>query len=322
MAAKVDGAIHLHELTMRLELREFVLLSSASAMIGGAGQGAYAAANAFVDALAQHRRAGGLPGLAIAFGEWQRATGMTHSLSPAQRGRLARLGMSALSDAEGLELFDAARELREPLLLAMRLDRVALRSQAEAGLLPWVLRELVEVPAKAYAEQSGSLARRLAGAPAGARNRIALKEVLEQLATVLGWGPTDRADPQRSFKDAGLDSLGAIELRNALSIVMAQPLPSTLVYDHPTPLALAEQVCQLVVTDGGERRAADLKLREAIDSIPVDRLRQAGLLDQLMALAVGRDSDFNTDAPDIGLIDGLDLDELVSRAWEMSESER
>jgi acyl transferase domain-containing protein/acyl-CoA synthetase (AMP-forming)/AMP-acid ligase II/NAD(P)-dependent dehydrogenase (short-subunit alcohol dehydrogenase family)/acyl carrier protein len=322
MAAKVDGAIHLHELTMRLELREFVLISSASATIGSAGQGAYAAANAFVDALAHHRRASGLPGLAIAFGEWQRATGMTHALSRAQRARLARLGMSALCDAEGLELFDAARELREPQLLAMRLDRAALRSQAEAGLLPWVLRELVEVPAKGYAQLSGSLARKLAGTTAAARGRIALKEVMEHLATVLGSGPTDTVDPQRSFKDAGLDSLGAIELRNALSIVIAQSLPSTMVYDHPTPLALAEQVCRLVADHGGEQRVADVKLREAIDSIPMDRLRQAGLLDQLLALAVGRDSDFNTDPPDIGLIDGLDVEELVSRALEMSESER
>ena len=112
MAPKVNAAINLHELTEYLQLSEFVLFSSAAATLGSPGQGNYAAANAFLDALAHHRRAKGLPGLALAWGAWEKTTGMTGPLAEADHMRVARMGMGSLSDQRGLELMDTARANR------------------------------------------------------------------------------------------------------------------------------------------------------------------------------------------------------------------
>src|SRR3989475_8418889 len=118
MVPKVDGAINLHELTADLKLAQFVLFSSVASTLGNPGQGNYAAANAFLDALAHHRRTQGLPAKAVAWGVWERATGMTAGVSEADRTRLERFGIWALSDNQGLALLDAARASAQPLLVA------------------------------------------------------------------------------------------------------------------------------------------------------------------------------------------------------------
>ena len=115
LAPKLDAALHLHELTAGLDLRAFVLFSSAAATFGAPGQGNYAAANAFLDALAAHRRARGLPAVSIAWGLWEQATGMTGELGPADRARIERQGVRPLSTAEGFELFDIATGISQPV---------------------------------------------------------------------------------------------------------------------------------------------------------------------------------------------------------------
>ena len=163
---KLDAAMHLDELTRDAELSEFVLFSSVAALIGSPGQGNYAAANAFLDALASWRRADGLPASSLAWGLWADATGMTGGLGAAELARLERMGVGALSAGFGLQLFDESRRLDDAMLVPVRLEPAALRAQARAGLLPPLLRGLVKAPARhSGAAAAGSLAQRLAAVP-------------------------------------------------------------------------------------------------------------------------------------------------------------
>jgi thioesterase domain-containing protein/NAD(P)-dependent dehydrogenase (short-subunit alcohol dehydrogenase family)/acyl carrier protein len=253
MRPKLDAALHLHELTADAELSAFVLFSSVAALIGSPGQGNYAAANACLDALAAGRRAAGLPASSLAWGLWADATGMTGELGEAELARLERIGVGALSAELGLELFDQAQQLDAALLVPVRLDLGALRSQARAGMLPALLRGLVRAPARGVeAETGGSLAQRLAGVPRSDWERVARELVQAQVAAVLGHTSADAVDPDRDFRELGFDSLAAVELRNRLAQATGLRLPTTLVFDHPTSAA----VTRLVLTEVGDAAAA------------------------------------------------------------------
>ncbi|WP_039947906.1 beta-ketoacyl reductase, partial [Streptomyces sp. NRRL S-118] len=199
MRPKVDAAWHLHELTADAELSAFVVFSSVAALIGSAGQGNYAAANAALDALAASRRAVGLPATSLAWGLWGDVGGMTGELGEADVARLERTGMGALSQQRGLELFDLALGAGEALLAPVQLDPAALRAQARAGHLPALLRGLAPVPAR-RPETGGSLAQRLAGVAEADRERIVLDVVREQVASVLGHASSAAIDTDRAFK--------------------------------------------------------------------------------------------------------------------------
>ncbi|HZL48771.1 MAG TPA: type I polyketide synthase, partial [Solirubrobacteraceae bacterium] len=243
MAPKVDAAVNLHELTRQTGLAELIFFSSVAGTLGSPRLAAYAAANSFLDALAAHRRAQGEPCLSLAFGMWERTTGFSGARDEAERARIAeRLrrseGLIPLSDEQGMALFDRAREGGEPVLFPVRLDTAALRAQARAGVLPAVLRGLVRVPVRRAADAQGSLANRLADSPESERDALVAELVKAHVAGVLGHASSDAIDPRRTFKDAGFDSLAAVELRNRLSQATGLKLPSTLVFDYPTPLAV------------------------------------------------------------------------------------
>ncbi|MFL6127672.1 MAG: SDR family NAD(P)-dependent oxidoreductase, partial [Mycobacteriales bacterium] len=244
MRPKVDAAQHLHELTAGTDLSAFVLFSSVAALIGSPGQGNYAAANAYLDALAAHRRAQGLPATSLAWGLWADA-GMAGTLEETELARLRRMGAEPLSTETGLELFDAARRLDQALLVPVRLDLAALHSQVRSGLAPSLLRGLVPAPARAAG--GGSLAQRLAGVPEADRPRVVLDVVQAQVAAVLGHASAAAVAPDRPFTELGVDSLAAVELRNRLSRATGVRLPSTLVFDHPTPAAIS----RLLLTEVG-----------------------------------------------------------------------
>ncbi len=240
LAPKVDGAIHLHELTSRGSDVELVLFSSAAATVGSPGQGNYAAANAFLDALAAHRRAQGLRGQSLAWGAWDQGSGgMTETLGEGDRARLARVGIVPLSAEQGLDLFDLARTLEQALLLPVRLDTAALRAQAKAGMLPAVLEGLIRMPARRASAAKGSLASRLASEPESEWDSILAELVRGHVAGVLGHASAEAIDLRRAFKELGFDSLAAVELRNRLSQASGLKLPSTLIFDYPTPAAVA-----------------------------------------------------------------------------------
>jgi NADPH:quinone reductase-like Zn-dependent oxidoreductase/acyl carrier protein len=242
LAPKVDAAWHLHELTIGIDLAAFVLFSAGAGTLGSPGQSAYAAANVFLDSLAAHRRALGLPGLALAWGQWALGTDMVARLEERDRTRLTRMGMRAFSAEEGLELFDTALMVDEPLLIPMRLDAATLRSQARlARSVPPMLRGLIRMPASRARREGGeSLARRLAGVPAEQREGLVLELVRGHVAELLGHPSPRAVGEHQPFKELGVDSLGALELRSRLSAATGIGLPATLVFDCPTPAAVAD----------------------------------------------------------------------------------
>ena len=263
LAAKADAAWHLHELTESMDLSAFVLFSSAAGAIGSPGQGNYAAANAFLDALAAHRHARGLVATSIAWGLWEQTSGMAASLSTADRSRMERSGIGTITTERGLQIFDAAMLAGEPAVLGIPLRLAALRAQARLGLLPAVLTRLVPAHRHRASEQSGSLTHRLAGRPEVERKKIAIELVRNEVATVLGYATSEPIDIERAFKDLGFSSLTALELRNRLSTVTGLNLPATLIFDHPTTVAVASYLLQNVTDEVGVTgRSIDAMLDE------------------------------------------------------------
>jgi acyl carrier protein len=247
MRPKVDAALLLDELTADMELSAFVLFSSVAALIGSPGQGNYAAANAVLDALAAQRRAQGLPASSLAWGLWAEERSMAGALDEASVARWARMGIQVLPEELGLELFDQAQRLDTALLAPVRLDQGALRAQARAGMLPALFRSLVRAPARRAANTGGSLAERLAALPQADWERVTLELVRGQVAAILGHATPEAIDPARAFKALGFDSLAAVELRNRLTQATGLRLPTTLIFDHPSPAA----VTQLLLTEAG-----------------------------------------------------------------------
>nr|AXL06020.1 polyketide synthase [uncultured bacterium] len=245
-APKVDAVRHLDELTRDLDLDAFVVFSSASGVFGSAGQGNYAAANAFLDAAVAGRRAAGLPGLSLAWGLWEQTSGMTAHLGGADQARMSRGGVLAITPEEGMDLFDAALGSRQPLLVPVKLDLRGTRAGAAAGgAVPHLLRGLVRPgrqQARAASGGDGGLVRRLAGLTEAEQEAVLLDMVRGQVAVVLGHAGPEGVDADTVFKDAGFDSLTAVELRNRLREATGLKLPATLVFDYPTPLVLARHL--------------------------------------------------------------------------------
>ncbi|MER6807628.1 type I polyketide synthase, partial [Streptomyces sp. NPDC000678] len=235
---KADAAWHLHELAGDVSM--FVLFSSATGALDAAGQGSYAAANLFLDALARHRHSRGLPATSMAWGLWGE-DGMAAGLSEADRARIGRTGVGALTTEEGLALFDAALAADGPVLAPLRLDMAALRARAADEELPSVLRDLVRRPAarRTAGHAPVPFAAKLAGLRADQRMPYVLRVVCAEVAAVLGHESAADVEPRRAFSDFGFDSLTAVEFRNRLGAVTGSRLPATLVFDHPTPQALA-----------------------------------------------------------------------------------
>ncbi|TGA87180.1 SDR family NAD(P)-dependent oxidoreductase, partial [Streptomyces palmae] len=254
LSPKADGALHLHELTQHMGLAAFVLFSSGSTTFGGPGQGNYAAANAFLDALAQHRRALGLPAVSLAWGLWAESRGMGGRLSDTDLARWARTGAVAMSAEEALTLFDAALTAPQAVLVPARLDLRAMR--ARAASLPPLFTDLLGTPARRHTadHQGPSLARRLAELAEADRTPTVLELVRTEAAAVLGHTTTSPVHAERPFKELGFDSLTGVELRNRLNTATGLRLPSTLVFDYPNPLTLARHLVTELLGDASPVR--------------------------------------------------------------------
>ncbi|WP_335936426.1 type I polyketide synthase [Streptomyces sp. PTD5-9] len=242
---KVDAAWHLHELTAHLDLTAFVLLSSAAGHLVGGGQANYAAANTFLDGLAAHRRALGLPAVSLAYGLWAPGDGagggMSAGIGDADLERLRRLGLPPLTTAQGLRVFDAAPGAEDAVLVPVRLDAAAVRVRPDG--VPALLRGLVRpAPGRRAATAAAPAAdwrERLAPLPDPERDRALVELVRTHVAAVLGHPSPEAVDPGRAFQEMGFDSLAAVELRNLLARATGLTLPATLVFDQPSPHALA-----------------------------------------------------------------------------------
>ncbi|WP_143668157.1 type I polyketide synthase, partial [Streptomyces carpinensis] len=310
---KADAAWHLHELTRDMNLRAFVLYSSAGGQVLPAGQATYAAANVFLDALAALRSSTGLPATALAWGLWAGTAGEGMELNENDLQRMRRSGVTELAFADGLALFDEALRLPEPLLVPIRLDRAALRGRTDE--VPALLRDLTgggprdtgrgvggdPLPSASGAsagsgggaETGGDLVRRkFAGLADAERDRYLLELVRGHAAAVLGHRDTVGVTADRGFTELGLDSLGAIELRNRLQKATGLRLPATLMFDYPNSAALAAHLLEELadeLTEAQEAASAtgadDDTIRRTLRSIPPSRLREAGLLEALLKLA-------------------------------------
>ncbi|HEU5469841.1 MAG TPA: SDR family NAD(P)-dependent oxidoreductase [Actinophytocola sp.] len=285
---KVDAAVNLHELTADLEL--FVLFSSASAAFGTVGQGNYAAANAFLDALAQHRRAEGLPAVSIGWGMWAELTGMTRHLGAADLARITGAG-AALSTAEGLALFDAvtaAGAAAPAAPAAIRLNVATLRATVPSSApVPPLLRGLVRGPlgtAAGSRDGGPDLAGRLTGLAGAEQQRVLVELVRDEAAAVLGHAGVDEIDPERGFMELGFTSLTALEIRNRLARLTGLRLPTTLIFDYPTATKLA---AHLHTTLGIDDEPAGDGLPELLDSLEAG-LAATGDGDEARAAAVAR----------------------------------
>ncbi|WTV18041.1 SDR family NAD(P)-dependent oxidoreductase (plasmid) [Streptomyces atratus] len=257
---KADAAWNLHELTLHHhELAEFILFSGGAGTFGGPGQGNYAAANVFLDVLAQYRQARGLPATAVAWGMWEERSGMTAHLGDAEIARMTRTGMQPLPTDHGLALLDAAGATGQALLVAARLDLAAMRRHGETSGtgVPPLFQSLVRAPARrslgaAKAVEASSFAQQLAALPAEQAQRTLLDLVRTHVAAVLGHASADTVQTGKAFRELGFDSLTAVEIRNRLNTATGLRLPTTLVFDYPTPDDLVDHLySELVGSEPG-----------------------------------------------------------------------
>ncbi|MET9500024.1 type I polyketide synthase, partial [Streptomyces sp. NPDC006552] len=302
---KAAAATHLDELSreLGLDLAAFVLFSSAAGVLGGAGQANYAAANAYVDALAVRRRADGLAALSLSWGLWQQAgTGLTAALGQAELARMRRGGVGALSERQALAALDAALGLPYAHAVPVKFELTALQRQADnGGDVPALLRSLLRAPRRQAAGPGGTpsgLREQLLALPEAERLPHVTELVQREAATVLGLSGTDAAGAQQVLKELGMDSLMAVELRRRLSAESGVPLPSTLAFDHPTPAAIAGLLLDKLAVGSGAGPAGSNGVqrltRNQIDGL-VELLRAAtpseleeqGLAAGLLALRDG-----------------------------------
>ncbi|HEV7979238.1 MAG TPA: SDR family NAD(P)-dependent oxidoreductase [Amycolatopsis sp.] len=240
---KVDAAWYLHELTAGIPLAAFVLFSSVSGVTGSPGQANYAAANVFLDALAQHRRAHGLPATSLAWGLWEQASEMTSALSGNDVKRISSAGLPTIGTRQGMAMFDAAIASDEALIVPLKVDAAGLSNRGE---VPALLRGLVQVSRRTAATSAVSTATlqdRLRGLAAEEQEEVVRTLVVDYAATLLGHRDSGALDPDRAFLESGFDSLIAVELRNKLAETVGLRLPSTIVFDSKTPAQLAKWLC-------------------------------------------------------------------------------
>ncbi|MCP2341051.1 type I polyketide synthase [Actinomadura rupiterrae] len=256
LGPKADAAWHLHELTADHDLAAFVSFSSVAGVFGNAGQANYAAGNAFLDGLARRRRSAGLPALSLAWGPWEQDGGMAAALGGGDATGMSRAGMVPLPAAEGLALLDAAWDAPVSGLVTARIDLGTARTSGNP-----LLRELAggsSRPVRPTAGTTEDWAERLVGQPVETQRETLAALVRSEADAVLGRPAGSAVTAEQTFKSAGFDSLTSVELRNRLGGRLGLRLPSSLLFDHPTPAALAEHLRTALAPDAEpDRRVLD-----------------------------------------------------------------
>ncbi|GHI29238.1 hypothetical protein Sdagh_09680 [Streptomyces daghestanicus] len=317
---KAEGAWHLHELTRGADLASFVLFSSAAGTLGSAGQGNYAAANAFLDGLAAHRAGLGLPAVSVAWGLWEQDSEMTRSLRDGAGFRDRYV--LPLPAEQALRSFDAAASAGAPAVLAARFDLAAVKRSPAA---PAVLRGLVpqdRPTARRERAPEDSFVRELERLTAPQRLRRLVDLVRTQAAHTIGHEDADAIDRERSFKEMGFDSLAAVELRNRIATATGIRLPATLIFDYPNPAVVARQLAERLFPEPVDEEEIDgpreERLRGVLASVSLERLRELGLLSGLLRLADETDGPVPVGGSPAGEpvseISTMSVENLVARA--------
>ncbi|HEY0451367.1 type I polyketide synthase, partial [Actinophytocola sp.] len=306
LAPKADGVVNLHELTAGLELRAFVVFSSIAGVLGAAGQGNYAAANAYLDAFADRRRAEGLAATAVAWGPWA-GGGMV-----AETGdeRMRRGGLHPLSSGPALDALARAIGAGETGVLVADVDWNRFAPVLSAGRPARLLAALPEIRSVATPPDPTGLRGRLAELDPGLRERHLLDVVRAQVAAVLGHADQSTVDSDLPFLDLGFDSLTTLELRNGLAAATGLRLTSSLVYDHPTPRDLATHLVA--------------ELSGGADPAPVPPTAQPGVAEPIAIVGIGCRFPGGVSSPDDLwrlLADGRDAigDFPADRGWDLGD---
>ncbi|AGM07229.1 type I polyketide synthase [Amycolatopsis keratiniphila] len=250
LRSKVDAAVNLHDLTRDRDLRAFVLYSSVVGVAGAAGQSTYAAGNAFLDALAHHRRRLGLPAVSIAWGYWREETSLTARLDATDWARVARQGFAPMATAQALRGFDASLDLDQPAVVITALRELDKETPALLADLPR------RNPRGATRPDPADDHVDLSAKPAGERLDAITALVRTHAAAILGHSGPDDVRSDQPFQQAGFDSLASVELRTRLSNALGVRLAATALLDHPTPVTLARYV-DSVLAGAGESRPDD-----------------------------------------------------------------
>ncbi|WP_391858294.1 type I polyketide synthase [Streptomyces silvisoli] len=296
LGPKADAARNLHELTAELDLSAFVLFSGVAGTLGDAGQANYAAANAYLDALAEHRRANGLTATSVAWGRWG-DSGL--AAGGAIGDRLDRGGVPAMAPRLAISALQQALDHDETTVAIadIRWERfapgfTAVRRSPFIGELPEV-RRLAQTGAAgdesaAAGSSAEALRQRLAGMSQAEQSLVVVELVRSHAASALGHPSTAEVGAGRAFKELGFDSLIALELRNRLTAATGLRLPATLVFDYPTPAALADFLRAEITQDGGATAAPGIaeleKLESALSVLDPDSETRADIALRLQAL--------------------------------------
>jgi len=280
VAAKVDGAVNLHAATRGSALDWFVMFSSGASFFGSAGQGNYAAANAFLDGLAQYRTLRGLPALSIGWGAWS-GTGMA-----ARRdlvGRIQNQGIKPIETEAGLQVLGAllqgtaAQVAVLPIEWSILLERFGSQRQRRQA------ERFAVAPAAGPREEpaAATLVDELAGATPARVRAVVADRVARDAARTLGRPEGEPIDPQQPLMALGLDSLMAVQLRNTLSAAVGAPLPATVFFSYPSVGELAEHLSDIVVRRNDPPQDAAGTPADQVDSSALDDLSEAELADLL-----------------------------------------
>lgn len=259
LRSKLYSAMYLDELTQSHTLSSFILFSSLSGLLGTPGQANYAAANTFLDALAQRRRINGQPAISMAWGPWDEG-GMAGKLNTADIARIQKMGLSLLSQRQGLALFDSALHCHQANVVPMNLDHSA---SAPHPLLRPLFSSPTQENERVARERSGNsepqektadkpraIRQALAGLNETNRYNKILSWVTDEVTTVLELAAEDAPLPDRPLQELGLDSLMAVQIKNRLSKGSGLRLPVTLLFDYPTCQQLAAKLSADIPAEG------------------------------------------------------------------------
>jgi acyl transferase domain-containing protein/acyl carrier protein len=280
LAPKVAGAWNLHQLTRDRELDFFVLFSSAASLLGSPGQGNYAAANAFLDALAHHRRALGLPALSINWGPWG-AVGMAARVDERQKQRWASQGVGAIEPARGVDILGRLLSPEGPAqtgVLVVAWEKFL--RQFPAGTVPSVLAEVAPQHDKLAAPPEASLLRLLEDTPLDEREERVLEYVRAEAARVLRLPPGRTLDARQPLGEVGMDSLMAVELRNRLGAAVGRTLPAALLFSHPTVAQMTAYLIKEIIDlkgTAGKKPATDDAPRAKVSPNTAEPIAVVGL---------------------------------------------
>ncbi len=291
LAPKIAGAWNLHVLTQELELDYFVLFSSAASVLGSSGQSNYAAANAFLDALAHYRRARGLPGLSINWGPWAEiGMAATHKIG----ARLAAQGIEALTPSRGLAALGHVLQQPVAQVGVLAIDWPRFMAHSNAVEIPPLLRQVAHQPRSGVTTAPvvalrADIIRQLEKAPSSARWELLLAYLQKEVVQVLGFSAAHSVEPQQRFFDLGMDSLTAVELKNRLQTSLGCSLPTPVAFDYPSVEALGGYLVKEILpwefysgsAEPAQEQDESARFAATLANLPADKI--ADLLAQELA---------------------------------------